>query len=75
MWRGATLTNEDVIRLWTSTSNLEEFHQVKELAMDVTANLFQVSQMDERSSRCDYLRLPGRLRPGHYSPRQGFPWL
>jgi hypothetical protein len=40
MWR-KILTNEDVIRLWAGASNLEEFHQVKELAMDVTANLFQ----------------------------------
>jgi len=41
-------TNEDVIRLWASASNLEEFHQVKELAVDVTADLFQVSSTDEK---------------------------
>ena len=33
------LTDENVIRLWASASNLEELHQIKELAMDVTANL------------------------------------
>ena len=37
------LTDEDVIRLWASTPNLEEFHQVEELAVDIAANLFQVS--------------------------------
>jgi hypothetical protein len=74
MWRDI-LTNEDVIRLWASAPNLEEFHQVKELTVDISANLFQVSETDERGSCCDYLRLPGRPRPGHYSPRQGFLWL
>jgi hypothetical protein len=33
------LTDEDVIRLWACASNLEELHQVKELPVDVTANL------------------------------------
>jgi hypothetical protein len=42
VWRD-NVTNEDVIRLWASASNLEEFHQVEELAMDVAADLFRVS--------------------------------
>jgi hypothetical protein len=42
VWRD-NVTNEDVIRLWASASNLEEFHQVEELAMDVAAYLFRVS--------------------------------
>ena len=41
MWR-EYVTNEDVIRLWASAPNLEEFHQVEELAVDVAADLFQV---------------------------------
>lgn len=32
------VSDEDVIRLWAGASNLEEFHQVKELAVDITAN-------------------------------------
>lgn len=43
MWHEFLLTDEDVIRLWAGASNLEELHQVKELAVDITANLFQVN--------------------------------
>lgn len=32
-------TDEYVICLWASTANLEQLHQVKELAMNVAANL------------------------------------
>jgi hypothetical protein len=45
MWHKFLLTDEDVIRLWTGASNLEELHQVKELAMDITANLFQIHKI------------------------------
>jgi|GraSoiStandDraft_54_1057290.scaffolds.fasta_scaffold657465_2 hypothetical protein len=45
MWHTFLLTDEDVIRLWAGASNLEELHQVKELAVDITANLFQVDWM------------------------------
>lgn len=34
-------TDENVIRLWACASNLEELHQVKKLAMDVTTNLIE----------------------------------
>jgi len=73
MWRD-DVTNENVIRLWACASNLEEFHQVEELAVDVAADLFQVSRMRELVG-ANYLRLLGRPRPGHYFPRQGFLWL
>ena len=38
-------TDENVIRLWACASNLKELHEVKKLAMDVTANLirYQIS--------------------------------
>jgi hypothetical protein len=39
------LTDENVIRLWTGASNLKELHQIKELAMDVAANLKFQSQL------------------------------
>jgi hypothetical protein len=32
-------TDEYVISLWASTANFEQLHQVKELAMNVAANL------------------------------------
>lgn len=49
-------TNEYVIGLWASTTNLEQLHQVKELAMNVAANLnfIQVSLLKEKAT----VRLP-----------------
>lgn len=33
------LTHEDIVRLWTLATNLEELHEVEELTMDITTDL------------------------------------
>ncbi len=71
-------TDENVIRLWACAPNLKELHQIKELAVDVTANLIWLpmykSDSYMRSSWCDYIRSLGHRQLGHYSPLRGFLW-
>lgn len=44
----AKLTHEDVVCLWTLSSDLEQLHQVEELAMNISTDL---SSAQERPSQ------------------------
>ena len=50
-WRMALgRTDKYIIGLWASAANLEQLHQVKELAMNVAAdlNFIQVTRLSEK---------------------------
>ncbi len=36
---GVFLTHEEIVGVWTEASNFEQFHEVKELPVDISAYL------------------------------------
>jgi hypothetical protein len=70
MRRTLVRTHEEVVCIWTEAADFEELHQVKELAMDVAADLVRVRLAGrEGEAARGGERLRGHRRLVRYPPQ------